>query len=80
MLSAGLLGFLGVFAADLLGGLRCEFVLYSHSIRKNITNKIIGSNFKNNVLKRKIAEALLIEQKHPSLSVQDQSVELNLLN
>ena len=42
--------------------------------------KIIGSNFKNNRLKRKIAEALLIKQKRPSLTVQDQSVELKLLN
>ena len=42
--------------------------------------KIIGSNFKNNRLKRKIAEALLIKQKRPSLNVQDQSVELKLLN
>ena len=42
--------------------------------------KIIGSNFKNNRLKRKIAEALLTKQKHPFLNVQDQSVELKLLN
>ena len=42
--------------------------------------KIIGSNFKNNRLKRKIAEALLIKQKHPSLNVQDQSVELKLFS
>ena len=42
--------------------------------------KIIGSNFKNNRLKRKIAEALLIKQKRPSFNVQDQSVELKLLN
>ena len=42
--------------------------------------KIIGSNFKNNRLKRKIAEALLIKQKRPSLNAQDQSVELKLLN
>ena len=41
---------------------------------------IIGSNFKNNRLKRKIAEALLIKQKRPSLNVQDQSVELKLFN
>ena len=41
---------------------------------------IISSNFKNNILKRKIAEALLIKQKRPSLNVQDQSVELKLLN
>ena len=42
--------------------------------------KIIVSNFKNSRLKRKIAEALLIKQKHPSFNVQDQSVELKLLN
>ena len=41
--------------------------------------KTIGSNFKNNRLKRKIAEALLIKQKCPSLNVCDQSVELKLL-
>ena len=33
--------------------------------------KIICSNFKNNRLKSKIAEALLIKQKRPSLNVQD---------
>ena len=42
--------------------------------------KIIGSNFKNNRLKRKITEALLIQQKCPYLNVQDQSVELKVLN
>ena len=42
--------------------------------------KIIGSNFKNNRLKRKIVEALLIKQKRPSMNVQDQSVEVKLLN
>ena len=42
--------------------------------------KIIGSNFKNNRLKRKIAEALLINQKRPSLNVRYQSVELKLLS
>ena len=42
--------------------------------------KTIGSNFKNNRVKRKIVEALLIKQKHRSLNVQDQSVELKLLN
>ena len=42
--------------------------------------KIIGSNFKNNKLNRKIAEALLIKQKRPSLNVQHQPVELTLLN
>ena len=34
--------------------------------------KIISNHFKNNRLKRKIAEALLIKQKCPSLKVQDQ--------
>ena len=42
--------------------------------------KIIGSYFKNNRLKREIAEALLIKQERPSLNVQDQSVELKLLH
>ena len=42
--------------------------------------KIIGNHFKNNIFKRKIAEALLIKQECPSLNVQDQSVELKLLN
>ena len=42
--------------------------------------KIMGSHFKNNRLKRKIAEALLIKRERPSLNVQDQSVEPKLLN
>ena len=42
--------------------------------------KIIGIQFKNNNLIRKIAEALLIKQERPSLNVQDQSGELQLLN
>ena len=42
--------------------------------------KIISSHFKNNRLKRKIAEALLIKQEHPSLNVQDQSAKLKLLD
>ena len=42
--------------------------------------KIIGSHFKNNRLKRKIAEALFIKQEHPFLNVQDQLVELKFLN
>ena len=42
--------------------------------------KIISSHFKNNRLKRKIAETLLLKQKCPSLNVQDQTVELKLLN
>ena len=42
--------------------------------------KIIGTHFKNNRLKRKIAEALLIKQERPYFNVQHQSVELKLLN
>ena len=42
--------------------------------------KIIDSHFKNNRLKRKITEALLIKQERPCLNVQDQSVALKLLN
>ena len=42
--------------------------------------RIIGRHFKNNRLKRKFAEALLMKQERPSLNVQDQSVELKLLN
>ena len=44
--------------------------------------KIISSifNFQKNRLKRKIAEALLIKQKHPSLNIQDQSVELKVFS
>ena len=42
--------------------------------------KIIGSHFNNNRHKRKIAEALLIKEKRPSLNVQEQSIDLKLLN
>ena len=42
--------------------------------------KVIDSHFRNNRLRRKIADALLIKQELPSLNVQDQSVELKLLN
>ena len=41
--------------------------------------KIIGSHFKNNRLKRKIAEALLIKKERPSFNVQDQSFGLKLI-
>ena len=42
--------------------------------------KIIDSHFKNHILKRKIADAILIKQNCPFLNVQGQSVELKLLN
>ena len=40
--------------------------------------KIFGNGFKNNSLKWKISEALLIKQIKPSLNVQGKSIELNL--
>ena len=48
------------------------------AIQKNF--KIIGSHFKNNRLKRKIAKTLLIEQELPTLNIQDKSFKLKLLN
>ena len=42
--------------------------------------KTIGIYFKNNRLKRKITEALLIKHECPYLNVQDQSIELILLS
>ena len=60
--------------------------MFKHSIEKEhkeVTQsdfKIIGSHFNNNRHKRKIAEALLIKEKRPSLNVQEQSIYLKLLN
>ena len=57
--------------------------MFKHSIEKEHTEvtqsdfKIIGSHFNNSRHKRKIAEALLIKEKHPSLNVQEQSIDLN---
>ena len=42
--------------------------------------KIIGSNFRKNVFKRKIAEALLIKQLKPTLNKQEKSIELKRFN
>ena len=42
--------------------------------------KIIGSNFRKNVFKRKIAEALLIKQLKPTLNKQEQSTEIKRFN
>ena len=42
--------------------------------------KIIGSKFRKNVFKRKIAETLLIKQLNPTLNKQGKSIELNLFN
>ena len=43
-------------------------------------SKIIGSKFRKNVFKRKIAEMLLIKQLKPTLNKQEKSIELNLFN
>ena len=42
--------------------------------------KIIGSGFRNNVCKRKFAEALLSKELRPILNFQEKSVELELFN
>ena len=42
--------------------------------------EILSSGFKNNKFKRKLAEALHIKHKRPTLNVQEQSVSLKLLN
>ena len=52
--------------------------LLRHSVVKNHTEvlvnnfKVIGWNYRNNVRKRKVAEALLIKQFRPTLNVQEQ--------
>ena len=57
-----------------------------HFVEKNHTEvkvndfMVIGRNYRNNVRKRKVAEALLIKQFRPTLNVQEQSVALKILN
>ena len=68
------------------GGRDTKSHMFKHSIEKEhkeVTQsdfKIIGSHFNNNRHKRKIAEALLLKKKRPSLNVQEQSIDLKLLN
>ena len=68
------------------GGRDTKSHMFKHSIEKEhkeVTQsdfKIIGSHSNNNRHKRKIAEALLIKEKRPSLNVQEQSIDLKLLN
>ena len=63
-----------------------SFHVLRHSIEKSHTEvtandfKVIGRNYRNNVRKRKVAEALLIKQFRPTLNIQEQSVALKLLN
>ena len=60
--------------------------MLGHSIKKDHTEvtvndfKVIGPNYRNNVQKQKVVEALLIKQFQPTLNVQEQSVALELLN
>ena len=60
--------------------------LLKHALTQNYRDvdlgnmKIIDSSFHNNMLKRKISEALYIKQYRPSLNSQEQSVELKLFN
>ena len=42
--------------------------------------KILGKGFNNNRVKRKISEALLIEQYRPTLNTQENSISLELFN
>ena len=42
--------------------------------------KIINNGFRNNTLKRRIAESLLIKEKKPTLNKQEQSLKLKLYN
>ena len=42
--------------------------------------KIIGNGFGGNNKKRKVAEALLIQEIKPTLNIQDQSVQLQLFS
>lgn len=57
-----------------------------HSIEKNHTEvtvndfKMIGRNYRNNIRKQKVMEALLIKQFHPTMNVQKQPVAFKLFN
>ena len=67
-------------------GTDCNSYLFKHSIERghpflHMNNyKIIEKGYKNNVRKRKIAEALLIEEMKLTLNKPDNSVELKLFN
>ena len=62
----------------------------SHLVRHAVVNehrndsyddfKIIGTGFRNNAFKRKVAEALLIKELRPTLNIPKTSVELKLFN
>ena len=55
-------------------------VIHEHRNASYNNFHIIGSGFRNNSFKRKVAEALLIKEFKPTLNVQEKSVELKLYN
>ena len=52
----------------------------AHPVSDMNSYKIIEKGYRNNVRKRKVAEALLIKQMKPTLNKKDNSVELKLFN
>ena len=57
--------------------------VYKHCIEtghRSPVIKIIGSNFRKDMFKRKIAEALLIKQLKPTLNKREKLIELKLFN
>ena len=64
------------------GGRDKKSHLFRHAVVNEHRNdfKIIGSSFRSNTFKRKIAEALLTKELRPTLNIQEKSVELKLSN
>ena len=68
------------------GGRDQKSYLFRHAVVNEHRNasyddfKLIGSGFRNNTFKRKVAEALLIKELRPTLNIQEKSVELKLFN
>ena len=42
--------------------------------------EVIGSGYRKNALRRKIAEALLVKKLKPTLNIQEKSISLKLFN
>ena len=67
-------------------GLDKSFHMLRHSIEKNHAKvtvndfQVIGCNYRNNVQKRKFAEAFLLKQFRPTLNAEEKSVALKFLN
>jgi len=58
----------------------CHLVSKNHAITVIDNFKILYKGFKNNAYKRKISEALFIQELKPSLNAQEKSIPLKLLN